>query len=307
VGHALGLKHPFDVEGAFDALPSSHDGNDYTVMSYDMLATGDGSYDDYGLPTDLVSLDIIALQYLYGANTSLSGGDDNYVFHPEEWNYKTIWDAGGTDTFDLSFFSDDLTIDLTPGAWSDVGLVIDINTGNTNIRYDTLQIAEDTVIENVIAGSGDDTVTGNDENNIIEGGAGTDNLFGGLGDDIFVFDSDAQLDLDQIDGGAGSDTLQLDGTMSAINLVAIDASNIEIIESSATNALDLTLTTNDLLSATDGDDILIIAGNTGDSVTSTGEGWAQGADQDVGGETYNTYTAGGATLLIDEDITQEIS
>lgn len=307
IGHALGLKHPFDAEGAFNVLADSHDGNDYTAMAYEMLAAGNGSYDDYGLPVDLMSLDILALQYVYGANTDRSIGDNVYSFLPEEWNYMTVWDAGGTDTFDLKIFNDDLTIDLTPGAWSDVGLVIDINTGTSNIRYDTLQIAEDTIIENVIAGSGDDTITGNDYNNVIDGGAGTDTLSGGLGDDTFLFDNTSDFELDLINGGNGSDTLRLDGTMAAIDLSSIQVTNIEIIESSNTNPLDLTLSTADLLNATDNNDILIIAGGTGDSVTSIGQGWAQGADQDISGEIYNTYIDGGATLLIDEDITQDIS
>ncbi len=307
IGHALGLKHPFDAEGAFNILASSHDGNDYTAMSYEMLAAGNGSYDDYALPVDLMSLDILALQYVYGANTDRTIGDDVYSFLPEEWNYMTVWDAGGNDTFDLSFFSNNLTIDLTPGSWSDVGLVIDINIGSANIRYDTLQISEDTIIENVVTGSGDDTITGNNYDNIIEGGGGTDTLNGGLGDDTFLIDNTSDFELDLINGGDGSDTLQLDGSMATIDLSSIQVTNIEIIESSNTNPLELTLSTADLIAATDNDNILTIAGGIDDSVTSMGEGWVQGADQVIAAETYNTYTAGGVTLLIDEDITQDIS
>ena len=307
IGHALGLKHPFEVEGDFNILSSDYDGNEYTAMAYAMLTGGNDSYDDYGSPTDLMSLDILALQYIYGPNTDGSNGDDLYNFLPEEWNYVTIWDADGNDSFDFHFFSDDLTIDLTPGAWSDVGLSIDVNTGSSNIRTDTLQIAEDTIIENVITGSGDDTITGNDYNNIIDGGAGSDTLNGGLGDDTFLFDNNSEIELDSINGGAGDDTLRLDGSMLALDLSDIHATNIETIESSNTNPLELTLTTVDLIDVTDGDNILIIAGDIEDSVTSTEQGWTQGGNQVIDGETYTTYTDGGATLLINQDITQDIS
>src|SRR5262249_60817671 len=33
----------------------------------------------------------------------------------------TVWDGGGTDTYDLSNYTADLTIDLNPGQWSTFG------------------------------------------------------------------------------------------------------------------------------------------------------------------------------------------
>lgn len=307
IGHALGLKHPFETEGAFGILPDEYDGNEYTVMSYDMLASGNGSYFDYALPTDLMWLDIATLQYLYGANTDRTNGDNTYVILPDEWNYMSVYDSGGTDTFDFSFFETNISIDLTPGAWSDVGITIDINNGNGNIRTETLQIYENTVIENVIGGSGNDTLTGNDENNIIFGGAGADIMAGGSGNDIFEFNSNSNITTDTINGGIGFDTILLNGTLPDINLENINASNVELIQSSSSNPLLLTLDAGDVLDLTDADNELIIAGGIDDAVTSIGQGWAQGADQGIDGETYHTYTSGGATILIDEDITQDIS
>ena len=69
----------------------------------------------------------------------------------------------------------------------------------------------------------------------------------------------------------------------------------------------ITLTLDDLIDFTDDDNILKILGDSGDSVISTGEGWVQGSDQVIDSETYHTYSAGGATLLVDEDIIQTIS
>src|SRR5690606_38435306 len=50
-------------------------------------------------------------------------------------------------------------------------------------------------IENLITGSGDDTVAGDERANLLSTGAGSDEVFGDAGDDV-------------IDGGAGNDDLQ---------------------------------------------------------------------------------------------------
>ncbi|MEB3884137.1 Calx-beta domain-containing protein [Lyngbya sp. CCY1209] len=63
IGHALGLKHPGfynkDDNGPF--LPASKDNTNWTVMSYN---------NKFPLPQDYQSLDIKALQYLYGKSGS---------------------------------------------------------------------------------------------------------------------------------------------------------------------------------------------------------------------------------------------
>ena len=79
----------------------------------------------------------------------------------------TLYDNAGNDTLDLRWDTDDQRVDLRPEAISDVlGL-----TGN-------LIIARDTVLENFVAGSGNDHVAGNDAANRLEGRAGNDTLHG---------------------------------------------------------------------------------------------------------------------------------
>ena len=73
----------------------------------------------------------------------------------------TIYDQGGVDLLQLSGFTTDNRVDLNDESFSDVGGLI----GN-------IGIARDTVIENAILGSGDDTVTGNEADNRIDGGNG---------------------------------------------------------------------------------------------------------------------------------------
>ena len=94
----------------------------------------------------------------------------------------TLYDNGGNDTLDLRTDVFDQRIDLRPEGTSDVyGLM-----GN-------LVIARDTLIENVIAGAGNDQVIGNTADNrldgargddLLNGGAGADALKGGDGEDV---------------------------------------------------------------------------------------------------------------------------
>jgi serralysin len=71
-----------------------------------------------------------------------------------------------------------------------------------------LGIAYKTTIENVKAGSGNDTVLGNDVANNLSGGAGNDTIDGGAGNDTI----DGGGGDDTLNGGSGIDTLVLSGS-----------------------------------------------------------------------------------------------
>ncbi len=215
IGHALGLQHPF--EGAFK-LPADLDTIGHTVMSYtnpgktatrsDNTAVTDVSgnsssyrWVNYHIePRSPMPLDILALQYLYGANTGTRAGNDSYAWQPDERFLETIWDGGGTDTIDCSNQSLACAIDLNPGAYSSIG----IRATEAQLRqempayatqaltptYDgrnNLAIAYDVTIENAVGGSGADTITGNAINNRLDGGAGNDTLNGGTGIDTAIY------------------------------------------------------------------------------------------------------------------------
>ena len=79
------------------------------------------------------------------------------------------------------------------------------------MNADAIDLSSFSYYDNFYGYDGDDTVTGSIEVNIIEGGAGHDNLFGGDGDDILNGGSgndilNGGLDNDFIDGGSGFDT-----------------------------------------------------------------------------------------------------
>ena len=91
----------------------------------------------------------------------------------------------GTDTLDASNANTDLTIDLAAGT-------------STGQGTDTLS-----GVENATGGTGNDTLTGNSGDNVLNGGTGNDTLAGNAGND-FAFGNDGT---DSLDGGAGNDRL----------------------------------------------------------------------------------------------------
>jgi serralysin len=185
VGHALGLKHPFD-----DAplLAPVYDNRRYTLMSYtdapgDLYPQAgyiDGRYDWVSyqvLPDTPMLLDIAAIQHLYGPNLGHRTGDDVYTFDPTRPFFRTIWDAGGNDTLSAAGFTRPCTIDLGEGRYSSLRIPPPTNPAGIVPTYDgtdNLAIALGCLIENAIGGGGNDTLIGNAASNRLDGGAGLD-------------------------------------------------------------------------------------------------------------------------------------
>lgn len=154
----------------------------------------------------------------------------------------------------------------------------------------------------IVTGAGDDTLNGGNGDDMLRGTNGSDTLNGGAGNDILFYDSD-----NIYDGGADSDTLLVRFEDFDLDLSTVSMTNMEIVDVTEPGANTVMLTSQDVLDVSDAGNQLIIMGDAEDSVTSTGQGWVQGIDQVIDTQTYNTYTSGAATLLVDEDITQTIS
>ena len=154
-----------------------------------------------------------------------------------------------------------------------------------------------TAAESFIGGFGDD---------ILMGGGGADVLYGGAGDDRMVI-SDSSFQ--RIDGGAGTDTLALDGSDLTLDIADVRGlvRNVEHIEltGSGDNTLDVKL--RDLVNLSDTSNRLIVTGNAGDQVISIDQDWTRGGTEVIDGTTFNTYTNGAAELLIDTQVTAVIS
>lgn len=222
LGHALGLKHPFEAAPTGVVLPESLDSYKYTVMSYSDYA---GHYDEGDCsfyPTTPMPVDILAIQYIYGANMGSHAGDDLYTFTDTQDVYQTIWDAGGTDTLRYDAAAGGL-LDLRAGHFSQVGKAIVLS--DDTLQYDTLAIAYNVTIENAEGGAGGDTLIGNDAGNRLSGGTGNDSLYGGAGDDSL----DGGSGDDSLVGGAGSDLADYSAALAAVtvNLPAGMASGSE--------------------------------------------------------------------------------
>lgn len=232
IGHALGLKHPFEDGATLDA---AYDNHRYTVMSYneyadylyrtiEPTATGVRSTPVGVFPSTPMVFDIAALQSRYGADPATAAGNTTYSWSQATPILQAIYDAGGVDTFDLSAHTRPSNVDLTPGAYSSIAyysaeaqaaywtslhswaadfISQQFLQASTYTWSNNLGIAYTTVIENVIGGSGGDTITGNGVANNLGGGAGDDIIAGGAGEDYLRGD----LGNDRITGGADFDDI----------------------------------------------------------------------------------------------------
>lgn len=205
IGHGLGLAHPDVAEGGSVfgvTLNESLVSLDTTIMNSTALQSG--VFVDGAVITPITPMlfDILAIQYLYGANTTYNLGDTSYTFNGVNVA-QTQWDAGGIDTLDQSATTFDVKLDIREGytnvAGSD-GTIDFVNIIGSNIVW----FAFGANIENILAGSGNDTVRGNDLGNYIAGNSGNDEIFGFAGVDII----NGNAGSDVVNGNAGNDYIR---------------------------------------------------------------------------------------------------
>jgi serralysin len=215
----VGLKHPFNtvtgVRGLFPVLRSDWDSYDYSVMSFGAITGVQGSQTSY-YPTTMKQADILALQYLYGANTSYRTGDDTYTYTEGQTYNEAIWDNGGSDTIVYESASDGAQISLVEGAFSSLGrdLTLTNTNGQTSTSTRNINILQGVRIENATGGGGTDEITGNDLANVLSGRAGNDTLSGGAGNDTLS----GGAGNDVLTGGDGADSAIFTGTMASYSM-----------------------------------------------------------------------------------------
>jgi len=180
--HALGVEHPNDNPDI--PFPEDKNSREYTVMagefSVELASIKIIDEKSYAIPSTPMAYDVAALQYLYGSNTKFNSGDTTYTFDPNIPEIKLIWDGGGTDTLNFGDFSGSNTINLTDGSYSTVPF-------NGWFLKNNFSIAFGADIENVVSGSGADTISGNSLDNRITGGFGDDVLDGKGGIDLATY------------------------------------------------------------------------------------------------------------------------
>ena len=214
IGHALGLGHAGNYNGSATYGVDSHYANDSwqaTVMSYFSQDDNTAIDASRAFVASAMIADIAAIRELYGPATlregntvygedSNAGGNYARISNMLATNARdditfTIVDSGGNDILNLSRDTNNQRINLAASGISDAyGL-----TGN-------IVIAENTVIENLRAGSGNDLLRGNASNNIIGGNHGNDRIVGLDGNDS-IFGGSGR---DTMIGGNGNDTYHAD-------------------------------------------------------------------------------------------------
>jgi serralysin len=242
-GHALGLKHGHEAP----AVQFDRDSVEYTVMTYrsypgrDLSGGGGYTNETWGYPQSLMMYDIAALQRIYGANFATNSTNTVYTFSPTTGEmsvngapnglpgngisssanrvFLTIWDGGGTDTYDMSNYGTNLTIDLRPGEWTKLGGQL-AGLGNGNFARGNIASALQfegnpaSLIENAVGGSGTDSLIANQAANQLTGNgnvdtfkwmAGADAGIGAAADTIMDFAAGIdKIDLSGVDAISGT-------------------------------------------------------------------------------------------------------
>ncbi|MBL8554638.1 MAG: matrixin family metalloprotease [Phenylobacterium sp.] len=176
IGHAIGLKHPFEEQPTLDP---TLDDLAHTVMTYNPAG---------GPATALGSLDILAAQYLYGPAS-----------------------ADGTQAASWSWDSARLLLSQSGGIGADTlaGIAvadrIAAGAGDDYVmsRGGADQLDGGDGADTMAGGDGADTLLGAAGNDVLDGDPGDDSLMGGEGDD----DLWGMEGADVLDGEGGSDTL----------------------------------------------------------------------------------------------------
>lgn len=242
IGHAIGLGHAgaYNGTGGSNWSGATLDNRSMSIMSYHDGANWSdpdwGNYDGYpGEPTTTMMFDIVAAQRLYGAPTDGPLADGNVVFGfntniqgdiRQFFDFTvntqpviTLWAGGTNNTLDVSGFTQNETLHLRSG---------DGYSSSVGGLEDNVYIAPGVQITRAITGIGNDTISGNDNhdiliggggNDVIAGGTGNDHIYGGgtvqtPGDGADVLNAGDGMDYvqgnggnDTIDGGAGPDRL----------------------------------------------------------------------------------------------------
>jgi len=181
----VNLPHPQNVyfEGTHgfnkDAAVSLANGETYHLGSLEnVFLTGGASNNTldasaYSRP--------VTLQGLGGSDTLIGGSaNDTFLFDVDNvLGLDIVTGNGGSDTLNFTASSAGVTVDLSI-----------LGPSIQTVRTARLALQLEDEIENVVGGAGNDSLTGNDLDNVLMGGPGDDTLAGGPGNEIYAFDTD---------------------------------------------------------------------------------------------------------------------
>ena len=234
--HAVGLKHPHELglngQPRFPGLSRSSDqfkdkgtfeqnAHPFTQLSYVDKGAKNGyvpsKIEDWGFLKSLGALDIAALQWMYGIDSSYKSKDNVYRLprsNSGRGGWRCIWDTGGIDRIDGSKSKKSVLIDLRNATLDESDAAGGYPSSVEGV-YGGFTIAHDwngkqlgrsanlCIIENAVGGESGDRLIGNQAANELRGMRGDDVLHsgGGEGDRLF--------------GGKGKDQFWIDLTFKA--------------------------------------------------------------------------------------------
>ncbi|MFA6498198.1 MAG: M12 family metallo-peptidase [Desulfurivibrionaceae bacterium] len=204
IGHALGLKHPFEASEDNNTILRSPytDDTAHTVMSYTFTDTAFSEFNEY---------DIAALTFLYGRDglggewgvgTSaeyLMGSSRDETIRLDSGTIA-LDDLGGADTLSYSSPKNSFTISAS-GDWLRIqgnGANHWISDNIETVKFSDTTFSFTSLFNSLTAGA---TYTGTSGSDILTGGTGNDTLIGGDGNDILTGGPGNDI----LDGGAGID------------------------------------------------------------------------------------------------------
>ena len=245
-------------------------------------------------------------------NDLLLGGADNdtYVFVPTtvaEADQVTENVNEGIDTLDFALLTTDVVANLASTS---------IQPVHTNC---TLKLNSATVLENIIGGSGADTLFGNNLDNTLAGDAGDDKLLGSSGSDVllggadndtYIFGAADAAEADQVSENVneGIDTLNFALLTSGITL-NLGTDTIQTVHTNRKLNLNSATTFENAVGGSGGDFIVgnsvnnTLTGNAGNDAIFGG----LGDDSLVGGSGNDTYYLDAATAGLESDSVTESS
>lgn len=223
IGHALGLKHPF--EGSYTLTPSL-DNHANTVMSY----TSAGLF----YPDRPAPLDVSAIQWLYG--TQASEATDGIA-----WSFDATAQS-------FTFTGDNAANGLVGTGNADkISGLGGNDTIYGGLGHDAVQggDGDDRIIgeggrDTLLGGAGNDILYGDDPNisgfdygllgdaDILRGGDGADSLYGLEGDDIL----EGGPGKDYLDGGDGFDIAIVAATKATLNVTPLPGGGHSVMDPS---------------------------------------------------------------------------